>query len=182
MSCLGALFQVTGVNLASSMPDCYTEAVFSGMALSGIIASAYNTVCVTVTRNEQQAAVLYFGTASLVLVFVTFAFYRLLKNPYFRSFQSNPYVLEQEVVYERSSRFEPFSFSDSMVHIADQYKSQRASVMSQGGAGRGSVTTVVESACQTPFCNLLHILAPEIVSIVNTMFTTMAKVVDTRRV
>ena len=38
MSSLGALFQVCGVNLASSMPDCYTESVFSGMAISGIIA------------------------------------------------------------------------------------------------------------------------------------------------
>jgi hypothetical protein len=37
MSMLGSLLQIVGVNLASKMPDCYTEAVFSGMALSGML-------------------------------------------------------------------------------------------------------------------------------------------------
>ena len=52
MSCLGALFQVTGVNLASVMPDCYTEAVFSGMALSGILASYGLIIALTLKQNN----------------------------------------------------------------------------------------------------------------------------------
>ena len=57
---------MTGVNLASSMPGGYTEAVFSGQAIAGIISSAVNIVSLAVTNDQKSAAVCFFILAAII--------------------------------------------------------------------------------------------------------------------
>ena len=67
------------------------------------------------------------------------------------SFQENPYALEEDDVYERNPRFERFSFTDSHLRIAE----------------------MMHASDKTPLIVLVKQLAPELVTIVNCMFTTM---------
>ena len=81
-----------------------------------------------------------------------------------KSFQENPYALEnEEDVYESNGRFEPFSFLDSTLKVAEVVHSTLTldTRMSEN------------NPCSTPLGKIIKILAPEIVAIVNNMFTTM---------
>ena len=81
-----------------------------------------------------------------------------------KSFQENPYALEnEEDVYESNGRFEPFSFLDSTLKVAEVVQSTL------------TLETNISDAnpCSTPLGKIIKILAPEIVAIVNNMFTTM---------
>ena len=51
ISIFAAIYQVTGVNLASTMPGSYTEAVFSGQAVAGIISSLVNILSLAFTNG-----------------------------------------------------------------------------------------------------------------------------------
>ena len=81
-----------------------------------------------------------------------------------KSFQENPYALEnEEDVYESNGRFEPFSFLDSTLKVAEVVHSTLTldTRMSEN------------NPCSTPLGKIIKILAPEILAIVNNMFTTM---------
>ena len=94
---------------ASNMPGEYTESVFSGQAVAGVISrlayhqkvwltwrifSIINIISIAVTKNQEQAAVCFFFLAAGITVLVMISFHRLRQNEYFKQCQRQPFEME----------------------------------------------------------------------------------------
>ena len=91
------------------MPGEYTESVFSGQAVAGVISrleyrsnylqlnhifSIINIISIAVTKNQEQAAVCFFFLAAGITVLVMISFHRLRQNEYFKQCQRQPFEME----------------------------------------------------------------------------------------
>jgi len=84
--------QAASLNHAGNMPPKYIEAVVSGQAIAGVLSSVAAIISSAVTSDQATSAMCFFIIASVISLFVTFAYYILLKNEYFNTFQLNPYA------------------------------------------------------------------------------------------
>merc|ERR1719447_1891855 len=158
ISMFAAMYQVTGVNLASNMPGEYTESVFSGQAVAGVISSIINIISIAVTKNQEQAAVCFFFLAAGITVLVMISFHRLRQNEYFKQCQRQPFEMEDDDVYERKS-ITRFSITESELNIAEQVR---------------QMLHEQEQRSTSSFLRILKDLWPEELAAFNTSFMTMS--------
>ena len=131
ISIFAAIYQVTGVNLASSMPGGYTEAVFSGQAIAGIISSVVNILSLAFTNDQKSAAVCFFVLAALITTGVMVSFHRLRNHPLFIKYQEDPYEEEDSDEFYETMSVSRFSITQSELDIAKQVADLMASQPSQ---------------------------------------------------
>ena len=120
ISAFAAIYQVTGVNLASYMPGGYTEAVFSGQAIAGIISSLMNIISLAVTKDQVSAAVCFFSLAAVITLGVIVSFHRLRRNQHFVEYHKNPYEEEDSDAFYENVSVSRFSITQSELDIAQQ--------------------------------------------------------------
>ena len=92
--------------LINSANPC-SQAVFSGQAVAGIVASVINIIALGVTDNQKTSAVVFFSMAVGITLIIIISFYRLCKNPFFVSYRDDPYTSDTKRVTTMSmgSRF-----------------------------------------------------------------------------
>ena len=92
--------------------DLFSQAVFSGQAIAGIVASVINIIALSVTDNQKTSAVVFFSMAVGITLLIIVAFYRLCQNPFFRNYRDDPYTSDKRVsTMSMGSRFTLSDFS-----------------------------------------------------------------------
>uniref|UniRef100_T1K2R5 Equilibrative nucleoside transporter 1 n=1 Tax=Tetranychus urticae TaxID=32264 RepID=T1K2R5_TETUR len=82
------VYQSCLFGLAANLPSSYTNAILTGMNLSGTYSAIILIISITISPDQQTAAIFYFSTALVFLIICIATYYTLISTTYFNHFQN----------------------------------------------------------------------------------------------